>query len=64
METFTTGIPNYHFGTISSGTGGIGTTQPKARDSQIEIDDSATTHITRTRGQAIEERNTTTTLRH
>jgi hypothetical protein len=28
METFTTGTPNYHFGTISSGTGGIGTTQP------------------------------------
>jgi hypothetical protein len=28
METFTTGTSNYHFGTISSGTGGIGTTQP------------------------------------
>jgi hypothetical protein len=28
METFTTGTPNYYFGTVSSGTGGIGTTQP------------------------------------
>ncbi len=34
METFTStgtltiGTPNYHFGTIPSGTGGIGTTQP------------------------------------